>query len=69
MADGSIRARGFSLGSRRHGVRLPAIHFRFPRPLRSLRGHFRTTEMASDLGEYEGMRPEGSPLGGYPLIL
>src|ERR1017187_9208590 len=25
-----------------------------------LRGHFRIAEMAPDLGEYEGMRPEGS---------
>ena len=25
-------------------------------------------EMTTDIGEYEGMRTEGSPLGGYPLI-
>jgi tripartite-type tricarboxylate transporter receptor subunit TctC len=43
-----------------------------------LRGCFRISETARKLGEHEGMRPEwhknncchqGSPLGGYPLIL
>ena len=31
-------------------------------------GHFRITEMAAEIGEHQGMRPEGSPLGGYPLV-
>jgi len=32
------------------------------------RGHFRITEMASDIGEYEGMRPEGlDPPSSVPL--
>jgi hypothetical protein len=37
--------------------------------LSGLKGHFRINEMAPDLGEYMGTHPEGSPLGGYPLIL
>jgi len=31
-----------------------------------LRGHFRITEMAPDLGEDEGMRPKEVPLGDIP---
>ena len=34
-----------------------------------LGGCFSVAEAASELGEYEGMRPEGSPRRGYPLIL
>ena len=37
--------------------------------LRLFRGHFRIAEMASDIGEYEGMSPEGTSFGAYPLIL